>query len=105
MSRRTTDYNKAGVAASMGTGTIIAMGVGAGFIGVGIMTLTQKLEQMFTNRPNSLVPGLALARLLGKPDSEKGAMMWPMHWGAVSMPELDPIIKLKSPSLAPLHQG
>lgn len=54
------------------------------------MTVGQKIEQTFTGRPNSEVPGLTLARLLGRPDSEKGRFNWHMHYGAVSATPLPP---------------
>jgi hypothetical protein len=59
-------------------------GVIAGAAGVAAMTLCEKLEQMFTRRPNSYVPGHTLERLLrlpSKPDSERLALNWTMHWG------------------------
>lgn len=62
---------------------VIAIGLGAGIAGGIAMTMGQKLEQMFTGRPNSVVPGLALARLLGKPESYKTTLNLPMHYGEV----------------------
>jgi len=58
------------------------LGLGAGVCGVAAMTLSEKVEQVFTHRPNSYVPGKTLARLLGvslhgKPDN----MNLAMHWG------------------------
>jgi hypothetical protein len=48
------------------------------------MTLCEKLEQVFTQRPNSYVPGHTLERILRlpqKPDSERLGLNWTMHWG------------------------
>lgn len=47
------------------------------------MTLTEKLEQLFTKRPNSYVPAHTLARLLQlpKPDTDRLGLNWTMHWG------------------------
>ena len=59
-------------------------GVIAGAAGVAAMTVCEKLEQMFTRRPNSYVPGHTLERLLrlpSKPDSERLGLNWTMHWG------------------------
>ncbi|MFL6446843.1 MAG: hypothetical protein ACJ746_04060 [Bryobacteraceae bacterium] len=61
-----------------------ACGLLAGVAGVAAMTLGEKVEQSFTDRPNSYVPAETLARLLRKsPDSqhEELAMNWAMHWG------------------------
>lgn len=84
----------------------IAIGFGAGIVGVAVsvssphpltsrpinqphhsMTVAEKAEQLFTNRPNSLVPGKTLATLLGiSPSSQQfqqNAQTWnhAMHWG------------------------
>lgn len=48
------------------------------------MTAAEKLEQVFTHRPNSYVPAHTLEKLLGaphKPDNERLLMNWTMHWG------------------------
>ena len=61
-----------------------ARGLVAGLAGVAAMTAGEKLEQAFTRRPNSYVPGHTLERLLrrpSKPDSERLWMNWAMHWG------------------------
>ena len=83
MSRRTTDYDRP--VPQMGAGMVVAIGLGAGLAGAIAMTFGQKLEQMFTGRPNSYVPGLTLARLLGKPDSYKTTLNLPMHYGQVRL--------------------
>jgi len=52
--------------------------------GVAAMTLAEKIEQIFTKRPNSYVPAHTLERLIGlphKPDEERLALNWTMHWG------------------------
>lgn len=59
-------------------------GLVAGVIGVAAMTAAEKLEQQFTHRPNSYVPGHTLARLLRyelKPDEQHRVINWTMHWG------------------------
>lgn len=46
------------------------------------MTLSEKFEQLITNRPNSYVPGKTLARLLGLSfHDEPEALNQAMHWG------------------------
>jgi len=48
------------------------------------MTAAEKLEQVFTHRPNSFVPAHTLERLLRlphKPDTERLWLNWTMHWG------------------------
>ncbi|KAK5095830.1 hypothetical protein LTS08_007967 [Lithohypha guttulata] len=69
----------------------IAIGFGAGAVGVAVMTLGEKVEQVFTKRPNSYVPGKTLAALLGAAgltsSSERLFASNPdrinhiMHWG------------------------
>ena len=59
-------------------------GLLAGLAGVAAMTVAEKVEQAFTRRPNSFVPGHTLERLLGQPrkrDRERQGMNWTMHWG------------------------
>ncbi len=66
------------------TGSAAIRGLAAGVVGVAAMTAGEKLEQVFTHRPNSFVPGHTLERLLGrptKPDDERLWMNWAMHWG------------------------
>jgi hypothetical protein len=63
---------------------IIGKGLVAGAAGVAAMTLAEKLEQLFTRRPNSYVPAHTLERLLGlpqKPDHKRLGLNWAMHWG------------------------
>ncbi|QMU29816.1 hypothetical protein [Adhaeribacter radiodurans] len=62
----------------------ILNGLAAGLVGVAAMTLAEKIEQLITKRPNSYVPAHTLERLLNlppKPDEERLALNWTMHWG------------------------
>ena len=66
------------------TGKTLLYGLAAGAAGVAAMTLAEKLEQLFTKRPNSYVPAHTLAKLLKlppKPDNERLGLNWTMHWG------------------------
>lgn len=66
------------------TGKAAIRGLVAGLVGVAAMTAAEKLEQVFTHRPNSFVPGHTLERLLRlphKPDAERLWLNWTMHWG------------------------
>jgi hypothetical protein len=48
------------------------------------MTVAEKIEQVFTHRPNSFVPAHTLERLLRlpeKPNKERLWLNWTMHWG------------------------
>jgi hypothetical protein len=59
-------------------------GLAAGLAGVAAMTSAEKLEQLFTRRPNSFVPAHTLERVLRlpeRPDEERLWMNWAMHWG------------------------
>ncbi len=60
-------------------------GLIAGTAGVIAMTLTEKLEQKFTGRPDSYVPAHTLQKLLGQPvagsEEKPLALNWAMHWG------------------------
>ncbi len=56
----------------------------AGLAGVAAMTTVEKVEQLFTKRPNSYVPGRTLLALLGqKPSQEAKPLLanHAMHWG------------------------
>ncbi|WVF71082.1 hypothetical protein IAT40_005879 [Kwoniella sp. CBS 6097] len=79
MSRRTTDYDRPNP--KPGMGGLIAVGLTAGLLGVAVMSAGEKVEQSLTKRPNSHVPGLTLARLLGRPDAEKEKLNLIMHYG------------------------
>ena len=64
--------------------SVLLGGLLAGAAGVAAMTLTEKVEQSFTGRPNSYVPAHTLERLLGlpaKPDRDRLGLNWAMHWG------------------------
>jgi len=66
------------------TGKAVLLGLLAGAAGVAAMTAAEKVEQLFTKRPNSYVPAHTLERLLQlphKPDEERLALNWTMHWG------------------------
>ncbi|WEW59913.1 hypothetical protein PRK78_005395 [Emydomyces testavorans] len=59
-------------------------GLGAGILGVAAMTVGQKIEQFFTSRPDSLVPGRTLQHLFGlgpRLDSEMSTLNMTMHYG------------------------
>lgn len=59
-------------------------GLVAGIVGVAAMTVAEKVEQVFTHRPNSFVPAHTLERLLRlpqKPAEERLWLNWTMHWG------------------------
>ncbi|KAL5337479.1 hypothetical protein BJX70DRAFT_369471 [Aspergillus crustosus] len=82
MSRRTTVPQQPSHPISYGT--CIIYGLQAGLLGVAAMTTAEKLEQVFTGRPSSYVPGHTLARLLGlpsRPDSERFTLNMAMHYG------------------------
>ncbi len=66
------------------TSKAVVNGLLAGLAGVAAMTLAEKIEQLFTRRPDSYVPAHTLERLLGlplKPDEERLGLNWTMHWG------------------------
>jgi len=70
--------------ATQNLGAVLLDGLVAGAVGVAAMTISEKLEQAFTKRPNSFVPGHTLERLLrlpSKPDHERFGLNWAMHWG------------------------
>ena len=48
--------------------TVVVEGLVAGAVGGAVMTLAEKVEQIFTGRPDSYVPAVTLARLIGVPD-------------------------------------
>jgi len=72
------------VTSSLPFSTVIFCGLGAGLVGVTMMTFSEKAEQLFTNRPNSLVPGETLGRLLSI-QPQNPSQMWylnmAMHYG------------------------
>ena len=60
-----------------------AAGAAGGLAGAAAMAATARLEQLFTHRPSSYVPGRTLAHLLGlpKPDDDRLARNLAMHYG------------------------
>jgi hypothetical protein len=61
-----------------------ARGALAGAVGVGAMTVTEKLEQARTGRPSSYVPARTLLALVGRrPPQGARPTVWNhvMHWG------------------------
>lgn len=68
----------------VGTTQALIRGTFSGLVGVAAMTVLEKVEQQFTHRPNSYVPGKTLTALLGKSpnayDRHRG-YNWAMHWG------------------------
>ena len=58
-------------------------GAAAGLAGAGVMTAAEKVEQRFTRRPNSYVPGRTLSHLIGldKPDRDSWPRNMAMHYG------------------------
>lgn len=66
----------------MATNTMVK-GAVAGLAGVAAMTVTEKLEQQITGRPDSYVPSRTLAHLVGlrRPDADLPARNHLMHWG------------------------
>ncbi|QMW37018.1 hypothetical protein G4B11_000254 [Aspergillus flavus] len=82
MSRRTTVPERPSRPPSLGS--CIIYGCGAGLLGVAAMTVAEKIEQYFTGRPSSYVPGHTLERLLalpGRSDSERFGLNMAMHYG------------------------
>jgi hypothetical protein len=68
----------------MRTTNAAVRGLVAGLAGVAAMTAGEKLEQVFTHRPNSYVLAHTLERLLRlhrKPDAERLWLNGAMHWG------------------------
>lgn len=65
-------------------GRALVHGLLAGAAGVAAMTLSEKIEQAFTKRPNSYVPGHTLERLAGAPPGRRPDRLstnLAMHWG------------------------
>jgi hypothetical protein len=59
-------------------------GLVAGMVSVAVMTLGEKVEQVFTHRPSSFVPAHTLERLPGRsfePDGHRRGFNLAMHWG------------------------
>ncbi len=71
-----------------GRGRVLVAAAGrgavAGLVGVGVMTLVEKMEQAVTGRPDSYVPARTLLSLLGREVSDDAKpFVWnhAMHWG------------------------
>ncbi|KAL8988951.1 MAG: hypothetical protein Q9177_002058, partial [Variospora cf. flavescens] len=63
-------------------GQSVAMGIGAGAIGVAAMTVSNKLEQLVTGRPNSYVPGHTTGNTFGISRSRTpDGLNHLHHWG------------------------
>jgi hypothetical protein len=63
---------------------VVGRGLLAGLVGVAVMTVGEKVEQLLTGRPSSFVPAHTLERILRlprKPDQERLWLNWAMHWG------------------------
>jgi hypothetical protein len=53
------------------------------------MTLSEKIEQAITHRPNSFIPAHTVERLLSlptKPDKQRQWLSWVTHWGLGTLP-------------------
>jgi hypothetical protein len=62
----------------------IWQGLLAGLSGAALMTLSEKIEQLLTGRPDSYVPARVLARLSGLPERPREQSPWlnlAMHFG------------------------
>jgi hypothetical protein len=69
---------------SIGAGSLALRGLVAGLTGVAAMTATEKIEQLFTGRPNSFVPAHTLQRISrpgARQDEDNLPNNWAMHWG------------------------
>jgi hypothetical protein len=82
MTDRHTSTRGRQLAAAAGRGAV------AGLAGVAVKTVTEKVEQRITGRPDSYVPGRTMSMLMGRPrtDFERPALVnHAMHWttGAV----------------------
>ncbi|KAH6844670.1 hypothetical protein B0I37DRAFT_166693 [Chaetomium sp. MPI-CAGE-AT-0009] len=68
----------------LGWGTVVIYSAGAGVVGVVAMTAAEKVEQLFTGRANSEVPGRTLARLINanpQTKEELWGLNMAMHYG------------------------
>ncbi|KAJ5982163.1 hypothetical protein N7451_012263 [Penicillium sp. IBT 35674x] len=82
MSRRTTVPERPSRPFTLGS--CVVYGCGAGLLGVAAMTVGERIEQYFTGRPSSYVPGHTLERLLSlhaRPGSERFGLNMAMHYG------------------------
>ena len=64
-----------------------ALGLLAGLGGAGMMTVSEKLEQRLTGRPNSYVPARTLARMVGlrDADADRWRRNMAMHYGQAAL--------------------
>lgn len=65
-------------------GRAVLRGAASGLAGVAAMTLFEKVEQGFTHRPNSYVPGRTLLTMLGRRPAQSDKPLianHAMHWG------------------------
>ncbi|EON61140.1 hypothetical protein W97_00351 [Coniosporium apollinis CBS 100218] len=63
-------------------GQALGIGLAAGFAGVAALTVSNKLEQLITHRPNSYVPGHTTGNLLGlSRDRHPDVLNHFHHWG------------------------
>ena len=65
----------------------VGSGALAGLAGVAVMTAAEKVEQAATRRPDSMVPGRTLERVLGLHPEQGPALrrrMWAMHVGTAA---------------------
>ena len=64
-----------------------AIGASAGVAGGAAMALASKVEQRFTHRPNSYIPGRTLGRLLRMrdPDSDRWLRNMTMHYASAAL--------------------
>ncbi|BFZ60160.1 hypothetical protein YB2330_001182 [Saitoella coloradoensis] len=72
-------------------GTTMLYGAAAGVVGVTVLTVTNKIEQFFSGRPDSYVPAHTLERLLGlpdRPDSERWAFNQIEHYVQGAVPAM-----------------
>lgn len=62
-------------------------GLLAGLAGAAVMTIGEKIEQRFTGRPDSHVPGRVLVRLLGLPEhsASRRVVNLGMHFGQAAV--------------------
>lgn len=80
--RRTSASSDRPIAAAFGRAGW--QGLLAGMVGAAAMTVTEKVEQRVTGRPDSYVPAVTLGRLLGIPDERSEhsrALNAAMHFG------------------------
>lgn len=75
------DFDGRWVSLDMQWRRIIWQGLTAGTVGVTVMTLSEKLEQRVTGRPDSYVPARTMERATGMPEAERPRDNLLMHAG------------------------